>query len=67
MASVGGDNLLKVWDYEFALSGPGSNQVFLSHVSKINCIAFSPDNTKIFTAGGFEGIYEWSFLGDLSK
>lgn len=25
MASVGGDNLLKIWDYEFALSGPNSN------------------------------------------
>ncbi len=23
--TVGGDNLLKVWDYEFSLIGPGSN------------------------------------------
>ncbi|KAL4455065.1 hypothetical protein ABPG74_006447 [Tetrahymena malaccensis] len=67
MASVGGDKLLKIWDYEFLLNGPGSNQVFLSHINKINCIAFSPDNTKIITAGGFEGIYEWNFLGDLTK
>lgn len=25
MVSVGADNLLKVWDYEFSLNGPGSN------------------------------------------
>ena len=67
MASVGADNLLKIWDYDFSLVGPGSNQVFLSHISKVNCVLFSPDNTKILTAGGFEGIYEWNFLGDLTK
>jgi WD40 repeat protein len=39
----------------------------LSHVSKINCVCFSPDGSKLITAGGFEGIYEWEFQGDLSK
>lgn len=30
-------------------------------------MCFSPDGSRIFTAGGPEGIYEWEFLGDLSK
>ncbi|EGR29688.1 notchless, putative [Ichthyophthirius multifiliis] len=51
--TVGGDNLLKIWDYDFSLQGPG--------------ILFVQNDTKIITAGGFEGIYEWEFLGDTSK
>ena len=25
-----------------------------------------PDNKKLITSGGFEGIYEWEFKGDLT-
>jgi WD40 repeat protein len=55
LASVGSDQLLKIWDYEFELKGPGENQVYLGHSNKINCVLFSQDNKKIITAGGFEG------------
>jgi len=64
---VGGDNLLKIWDYEFSLQGPGSNQIFIGHINKINNVIFLPNNKKILTSGGFEGIYEWDFFGDTTK
>lgn len=25
LVTVGGDSLLKIWDYDFSLKGPGSN------------------------------------------
>lgn len=66
LISVGGDCLLKVWDYDFALEGPGSNQIFLGHINKINNVQFVSE-TRLITVGGFEGIYEWEFLGDNAK
>lgn len=66
MVTVGGDSLVKVWDYDFLLEGPGSNQFFLGHINKINNVLFYSDN-EIITTGGFEGIYQWEFLGDNRK
>lgn len=66
MVTVGADSFLKVWDYDLALSGPGSNQVFMAHIGKINKCLFIPESNRLFTAGGFEGIYEWEFFGDLT-
>ena len=38
----------------------------MGHCNKINTCIFNKDNTKLLTAGGFEGIYEWDFLGNLA-
>ncbi|KRX04875.1 WD40-repeat-containing domain [Pseudocohnilembus persalinus] len=66
LVTVGGDALLKVWDYELSLKGIGANQIFLAHVGQINNCVFLPGCGKLLTAGGFEGIYEWTFKGDLT-
>jgi len=67
LLSVGGDQLVKVWDYDFKLTGSGSSQVFIGHFNAIKAIVFLPGNKRVLTGGGFEGIYEWEFLGDVSE
>ena len=66
LISVGQDQILKVWDYDFSLQGPGCSQIFMGHINKINNCLFLPDNKRILTVAGFEGIYEWEFFGDLT-
>lgn len=31
LITAGGEPYVKVWDYEFAIKGPGSCQVFIGH------------------------------------
>ena len=40
--------------------------MFIGHCNRINCCIFNKDSTRLITAGGFEGIYEWDFKGDLN-
>ena len=59
------DSKIRVWDIENA---PGeSKQVFPQegHTQAISSVAFSNDNTEVFTAGNDEGIYIWKFQGDI--
>jgi len=37
------------------------------HVNSVNQVLFSPNNEFIYTAGGFEGIYVWRFLGNTGE
>lgn len=65
--SVGGDNLLKVWKYNWEQEEGANNllQICKGHVNKINTVCFI-DEKRILTSGGFEGIYEWKYNGDNS-
>ncbi|CAD8163025.1 unnamed protein product [Paramecium octaurelia] len=65
--SVGAEQYLKVWDYEFQIKGPGSCQVFIGHSSQINSIDCADNGSTIITAGGKEGIFVWKFLGYTGK
>jgi hypothetical protein len=58
--------MLKFWDYEMELTGKGASQFYLGHCNKINQCLFLPDQKRLLSVGGFEGIYEWQFNGDLT-
>lgn len=64
--TTGRETLVKVWDYEFSIKGPGSNQTFIGHSEAVTNVCVYNDN-MIITAGGDEGIFVWSFDGDTGK
>jgi WD40 repeat protein len=64
--TVGRENFVKVWDYEFSIKGPGSNQVFIGHSEAVSNVCVYNDQ-MVITGGGEEGIFVWSFLGNTGK
>jgi len=51
--TVGGDKLVKIWDYELSISGMGSSQTLVGHINRVNNIVISADNKRVFTSAGF--------------
>lgn len=58
---------MKVWDYEFSLKGPGSNQLFIGHANPINSLSVLDGGKRVISVGGEEGIFIWEFLGYCGK
>ena len=58
--------MLKVWDYEAQKTIPYYFQAFIGHTYPVRAVMFCPsDNTTILSAGDKDGIYLWSFYGDV--
>jgi hypothetical protein len=40
LLSIGADPIIRVWDFDYLLRGPGSNQTIFGHLNNINSIVF---------------------------
>ena len=62
----GEDSMLKVWDYEAQKTAPYYFQAFIGHTYPVRGVMFCPnDNSTIMSVGDKDGIYLWSFYGDV--
>jgi WD40 repeat protein len=65
MLTGGGDNMVKVWDYEAPKATPQFFQAFIGHINPVTNIRYHPDDNKtVISSGSKDGIYIWSFYGD---
>lgn len=62
----GEDSMLKVWDYEAQKTAPYYFQAFIGHTYPVRGAMFCPtDNGTLLSIGEKDGIYLWSFHGDV--
>jgi WD40 repeat protein len=62
----GEDSMLKAWDYEASKTSPYFFQAFIGHTYPVRGVMFCPnDNSTIMSIGDKDGIYMWSFYGDI--
>jgi WD40 repeat protein len=62
----GEDAMLKVWDYEAQKTLPYFFQAFIGHTYPVQAVMFCPsDNTTVMSCGDKDGIYLWTFHGDV--
>lgn len=67
MLTGGQDNLLKMWDYEAQKTVPYFFQAFIGHTYPLVRTMFNPlDNGMVISAAENDGIYIWSFAGDVA-
>jgi len=66
MLTGGEDSMLKMWDYEAQKTLPHYFQSFIGHSYPLRAVMFCPsDNSTIISCGDKDGIYLWSFYGDV--
>lgn len=66
--TVGSDNLLKIWEMSNLFSLTSSQpQIFIGHTNPISSVVLKASSGKLFTAGGFEGVYVWDLLDDMEN
>lgn len=58
--------MVKVWDYEAPKANPTFFQAYIGHIHEVNSIRYHPENNKtVISSGSKDGIYVWSFYGDV--
>lgn len=68
MITGGEDNLLKMWDYDAQKTVPFYYQAFIGHTFPLVSAIFNPlDNGMVISAAENDGIYIWSFYGDIKS
>jgi WD40 repeat protein len=66
MITGGEDCMVKIWDYEAHKTVPYFFQSFIGHTYPVKSLMFCPtDNGVVISAGDKDGIYLWSFYGDI--
>ena len=67
VATGGSDRIIKVWDYTMKPSPAPRHQAFIGHAGSVSNLIFSSDNQYLIsTAEGSDGLFIWSFQGDIS-
>ena len=62
----GNDRIIKVWDYTMKPCASPQHQAFIGHSGSVSNLIFSTDNHYLIsTAEGSDGLFIWSFQGDI--
>ena len=65
--TTGSDNLIKIWNLSPNLTINASPQLFIGHSNPVTSQILHSKSKRLFTSGGFEGIYVWDVMMEFEE